>query len=117
MKFIPALSEQDRTALEQLHHDGPAHRPRQRAQAILLSARGYTVEQLADLFQTHRDTVSGWLSAWQDKGLDGLTDAPKAGRTPKIDAVIKDYLHEMLEHPSPNLKALVLADLKKKKCG
>ncbi len=62
----------------------------QRVAIHLLSARGYTVEQLADLFQTHRDTVSGWLSAWQDKGLDGLTDAPKAGRTPKIDAVIKD---------------------------
>lgn len=115
MKFIAALSETDRRDLEQLHRDGRAHRKRQRAQAVLLSARGYTLEQLADLFQTHRDTISGWLDAWQKQGLAGLQDAPKAGRTPKIDAVIKEYLHEMLENPSPNLKALVLQDLKKKK--
>ena len=114
MKFIAALSDADRVALEQVHRDGPTHRQRQRAQAVLLSARGYTLEHLADLFQTHRDTVSGWIDAWQERGLSGLQDAPKPGRTPKIDALIKAHLHEMLEDPSPNLKALVLDDLKKK---
>jgi len=58
MKSIPALNETDRIALEHAHRDGPTHRQRQRAQAILLSARGYTLEQLADFFQTRRDTVS-----------------------------------------------------------
>lgn len=114
MKFIATLSDADRVALEQAHRDGAVHRQRQRAQAVLLSARGYTLEQLAALFQTHRDTVSGWLDAWQEQGLNGLADAPKAGRPPKIDAVIKTYLHEMLENPSPNMKALVLDELKKK---
>ena len=115
MKFVPALTDADRAALEQVHRGGMGHRPRQRAQAVLLSARGYTLEQLADLFQTRRDTVSGWLDAWQERGPAGLQDAPKAGRTPKIDAVIKTYLHEMLENPSPNMKALVLDELKKNK--
>lgn len=113
MKFIDPLSDADRTALEQVHREGPAHRQRQRAQAVLLSSRGYTLEQLADLFQVRRDTVSGWLGAWQGRGLAGLQDAPKSGRTPKIDAAIKAHLREMLEDPSPNLKALVLDDLKK----
>ena len=115
MKFVATLSDADRAALEQVHRDASVHRQRQRAQAVLLSSRGYTLEQLADLFQTHRDTVSGWLDAWQEQGLDGLADAPKSGRTPKIDAAIKTYLHEMLENPSPNMKALVLDELKKKK--
>lgn len=64
--------------------------------------------------RSDRDTISGWLNTWQAHGLDGLSDAPKPGRTPKIDAVIKAHLHEMLENPSPNLKTLVLDDLKKK---
>jgi len=46
--------------------------------------------------------------------LDGLADAPKSGRTPKINAAIKTYLHEMLQNPSPNMKALVLDELKKR---
>lgn len=108
------MTDADRVALEQVHRDAPNHRPRQRAQAVLLSARGYTLEQLADLFEANRDTISGWLDAWQAQGLAGLQDAPKPGRPPKIDAVIKIYLHEMLENPSPNMKALVLDELKKK---
>jgi len=47
-------------------------------------------------------------------GLGGLADALKSGRTLKIDAAINSYLHEMLEDPSPNMKALVLDELKKK---
>lgn len=65
--------------------------------------------------------MSGWLDAWQERGLSGLQDAPKTGPKPKIDAVITTYLHEMLENPSPmlenpspNMKALVLDELKKK---
>jgi len=114
MKFIAALSDTDRTALEQVYHDAPVHRQRQRAQAILLSARRYTLDQLADLFQTHRDTVSGWLDDWQEQGLAGLQDAPKSGRPQKLDAAAIADLHQRLENPSPNLKALVLDDLKKK---
>ena len=52
--------------------------------------------------------------------MDGLADAPKPGRPPKMDAGIRTYLHEMLESPAPNMKALnmkalVLDELKKKK--
>ena len=114
MKFIATLSDADRAALEQVHREARVHRQRQRAQAVLLSAQGYKLDQLADILRADRDTVSGWLDAWQEQGLDGLTDAPKSGRTPKIDAVIKTYLHEMLENPSPDMKALVLDELKKK---
>ncbi len=123
MKFVAALSDADRTALEQVYHAAPAHRQRQRAQAILLSARRYTLDQLADLFQTHRDTVSGWLGDWQERGLGdwqerglaGLQDAPKSGRPPKLDAAAIEGLHRRLEAPSPDLKAHVLGDLKKKR--
>ena len=115
MKFISALSDANHAALEQAHRSATTHRERQRAQALLLSAKGFTLGQIALVCDVHPETVSGWLNGWQTQGLDSLQDAPKSGRPPKIDAVIRTYLHEMLESPSPNMKALVLDELKKKK--
>ncbi len=114
MKYISSLTDTDRAVLEKVHRTGATHRERQRAQALLLSAKGFTLGQIALACDAHPETVSGWLDGWQERGLLGLQDAPKPGRTPKIDAVIRDYLHEMLENPSPNMKALALEEIKKK---
>ena len=66
MKFIPALTEADQIALEAVHHTAKTHRQRQRAHTVLLSAKGFTLEQLAHISSVDRDTVSGWLNLWQD---------------------------------------------------
>lgn len=68
MKFVPPLTNSDKIALETLHHDGKTHRVRQRAQAVLLSARAYSIAQIADILCADRDTISGWLGrrrVWQ----------------------------------------------------
>ena len=115
MKFIPALTEADQVALETLHHKAKTHRQRQRAHAVLLSAKGFTLEQLADIFSVDRDTVCGWLNLWQERRLDGLADAPKPGRFRKIDGSLEAVLRDILiENPSPNMKALLQAELKKR---
>ena len=124
MKFIAALTQADQTALENMHHQAKTHRQRQRAHAVLLSSKGFTLEHLADIFSVDRDTVSGWLDAWQQRGLDGLADAPKPGRRRKIDgypeAVLRDILIEnpspniLIENPSPNMKALLQDEIKKR---
>ena len=100
-----------------MHLHGPNARQRQRAQAVLLSASGYTLEQLAESCEAGRDTVSGWLDAWQERGLEGLADAPKPGRRRKIDAALEAELLDLLENPTPDLKAVVQAHLKKKASG
>lgn len=115
MKHIPSLSESDQAALEQMHLNGKTARQRQRAHAVLLSASGYKLFQLADILRADRDTVSGWLDAWQKQGLDGLADAPKSGRRRKIDGGLEAVLRDILiENPSPNMKAMLQAELKKK---
>lgn len=115
MKHIPSLSESDQTALEQMHLNGKTARQRQRAHAVLLSASGYKLDQLADILRADRDTISGWLDAWQKQGLDGLADAPKSGRRRKIDGGLEAVLRDILiENPSPNMKAMLQAELKKK---
>ena len=51
-----------------------------RAHAVLLSARGYSLDQIADIYQQDRDRVSLWLDWWDEHGYDGLADDPKSGR-------------------------------------
>jgi len=114
-KFVSALTESQRTALEQMHLHGPTARQRQRAHAVLLSAKGYTLDQLADILRTDRDTISGWLDAWQAQGLDGLADALKSGCRRKIDGSLETLLRDILiENPSPNMKAVLQAEIKKR---
>jgi transposase len=114
MKFVSALTTTDKDALTVLHADGPTHRQRQRAQAVLLSAKGYTLEQIADVLDVGRNTVSGWLNLWQQQGLGALSDAPKSGRRRKIDVALEAELLDLLQNPTPDLKAVVQAHLKKK---
>ena len=115
MKYVCALTASEQKALQELHHDGKSHRQRQRAQAVLLSSEGFTLDQLAVICEADRDTVSSWLDQWQERGLDGLADAPKPGRRRKIDGSLEAVLRDILiENPSPNMKALLQDEIKKR---
>lgn len=113
MKFVSALSDAQRASLEQVYHHGSVHRLRQRAHAVLLSAKGFTLEQIAQVCEVQTETVSGWFNQWQADGLDGLADAPKSGRRRKIDAALEAELLDLLQNPTPALKTVVQAHLKK----
>lgn len=114
MKSAGTLSDSDRSALEVVYRQGATHRERQRAQAVLLSSRGYSLEQLSDILGADRDTISRWLDRWQREGLGGLSDAPRSGRPHKMDAVAEAAVREILENPSPDLKAIITAELQKR---
>ncbi|WP_165864592.1 helix-turn-helix domain-containing protein [Capsulimonas corticalis] len=66
MKFVSPLSEADQTDLTAVYRNGPSHRQHQRAQAVLLSAQGYTLDQLSQIVQTDPATISRWLDQWQE---------------------------------------------------
>lgn len=51
---------------------GPTPYIRERAHAILLSNRGYTLEQIADFFENQYQTISRWIDDWEDLGIRGL---------------------------------------------
>lgn len=82
--FVNELSEEQRRELRQLMKTSPEH-VRKRAHAILLSARGYSVDQIADIYEVDRDTVSIWLDRWKDQGTDGLDDQGGRGRKPILN--------------------------------
>ena len=80
MRFITSLSTEEQAQLQTLVHDGFNHRERIRAQAILWSHKGYKIKQIADLCEVDRDTVSRWLSRWEQQKHQGLKDALRSGR-------------------------------------
>ena len=114
MKFVSALSEADQADLTAVYRSGPSHRQRQRAHAVLLSAQQYTLDQLSQIVQSDPATISRWLDQWQEHGLPGLSDAPKSGRPRKIDATVEAHLRDVIQNPTPNLKAALEDALEKR---
>jgi transposase len=113
MKFVPSLEPAAQQQLEQLMKTSPHHRVRQRAHAILLSARGYSIDALADIFSLHRNTISEWISLWQSDQWTSLYDAPKSGRPTKLTAADEQILIEAIEN-NPRRISDALATLKKR---
>ncbi|MGZ5030575.1 MAG: helix-turn-helix domain-containing protein [Methylobacter sp.] len=65
MKFVKGLSEAEQRTLLDASRYATCPRFRQRAHAVLLSGKRYSLAQLADIFEVDRDKVSDWLKAWE----------------------------------------------------
>ena len=100
-RYVEPLREEDREVLNHLQDHGETSRIRRRAHAILLSDSGKSVNELADIFDVKRNTVSSWLDRWEAEGLQGLGDAPRSGapskltksETKKVVKLIKKHPH------------------------
>lgn len=88
MRFIE-LTPAEKKVLSQTYKQPIDHRVRTRAQAILLSSRGYKMDYLAELFEVDRDTIGQWMDRWEAKGIHGLADAHRSGRPGILDEVKK----------------------------
>lgn len=96
-KFVKPLSVEQYQKLQQIYKADTRWRTRQRAQAILLSARGYSIEQLATIFECDRDRVSQWLDWWEEYQYEGLDDDPRSGRPPTLNQVEQQRACEIVE--------------------
>ena len=90
MRFIE-LTSQEHEHLTLLYKTSQDHRERQRAQALLLSARRYSICELAALFDLDRDTISRWMNRWQAWLADSqkapvLCDQRRSGRPAVLSA-------------------------------
>ena len=54
-----------------------------RAQMVLLSDRGLSVPEIANINDCGCDVVRTWLHRYEQKGVAGLEDEPRSGRPPK----------------------------------
>lgn len=110
MKFVAYLNPAVKLTLQEAHKHHPSARFRQRAHALLLSHKGYTITQLTDIFDVHRDTVSQWLDDWKQFGLVGLHDKPKSGRptllTQSEAELFRGYIDENPHQPKSAIARL-----------
>lgn len=99
-RFIFNLSEDDRKWLESVWKSDLAHSKRCRAHTILSSFRRRTVNELALIMQVTPETIHDWLDRWEERGRDGLDDAPRSGRPPTLDQTDEQTLKKLiLKHP------------------
>ena len=112
-RFIKSLSEEQQRSLNQIVRNHSSHRTRTRAHAILLSARRYSINQIADIFGVDRQTVTSWLVCWQESGTDGLDDDPKSGRPPALSEEEEKQAIEIVKEEPRSIKHQLLAVIAK----
>jgi len=105
MKFIAPLSEAEKLTLTEAYRNHQAFRARQRAHALLLNARGYSMQELSQWFDVRLDTVSSWLSHWESKGVVGLFDPPRSGRPPRFNSEEAEQFIRAIDENPHQLKA------------
>ena len=81
MVFV-TLTDEQRRALERASRHAVG-RVALRAHMVLLSGRGYSVPQIAEIHACGHDVVRNWLHRYEREGVAGLEDEPKSGRPPK----------------------------------
>jgi transposase len=84
--FVASVSEEERQELERLRRRAPG-RVAQRAQMVLLSLRGFSVVEIARIFDDGEEVVRLWLHRFERRGArplaEVLADLPRGGRPPK----------------------------------
>lgn len=68
-----------------------------RAHIILLSDRGYSAPQIAELHSVTDPMVYKWMDRFDEEGPSGLYDRDREGRPPKIDEEAEAEIEKLLE--------------------
>jgi transposase len=90
---VPPLTDTQRDELDRLYRTTKMPRLRTRAQMVLLSAeRELKVADIASIVRESDDTVARWLKRYRAEGLEGLKDAPRAGRPSEITEAYRSKL-------------------------
>ena len=70
-----------------------------RAQMILLSARGFTAQEIAEVQRVTDVTVYKWIRRFDEGGPTSLCDREREGRPPKLDEEAETEIERVIEEP------------------
>lgn len=96
MLYVHNLTEEESHQLEEITRKAKG-RTVERARAILLSNKGYTVQQIAFIFSRSDWTIRDWIHRYERGGDQSLVDKPKSGRRRKIEPPIEEVISKTLE--------------------
>jgi len=97
-RFVRPPTDEEYHELERMTQQ-EVGRVAERARMVLLSARGFTVQRIMDVFEVVNETLYRWFDRFDDEGPDGLYDRPRSGRPPEIDAQAEQELARLLHDP------------------
>ncbi len=107
IKFVSPLTRKEVANLEDIIKNNSSSRVRNRAHSITLSARGFSINEIAVIFQVDRDTVSSWIDHWELFGFDGLFDCSRNGRPPKLTEEEKEIAKALIEKHPQSIKTVI----------
>jgi Transposase and inactivated derivatives len=68
-----------------------------RAHMILLSERGYSPSEIADLHEVSHPTVQKWIDRFDEEGPEGLQDREREGRPRELGKEAREEIERLLE--------------------
>ena len=107
MLFVSQLNEIEKQTLLEMYRNHPSCWARKRAYSILLSDRGYKVQEIATIYSVSRQTVSIWIKGWGDIGLLALIDKPRSGRPKTLTASQEKEMIKMVFDSPRSLKSVL----------
>src|SRR5262249_23139565 len=102
MSGIGPLDESERRHLKQVARRAVG-RVSERIRMVLLSSRGYSVAQIAAIFECEEGRVRQWLARHRAEGESGLQDRPRSGRPRQADVVAPQQIRHVVEQAPPDL--------------
>jgi transposase len=102
MSSLGPLAESARRRLKELARRAVG-RVRDRIRLVLLASRGYSLAQIAAIFECDEATVKRWVERSQQEGDSGLQDRPRSGRPRTADAVARSALCQAVEQTPAQL--------------
>lgn len=108
------LNEAEQTSLEKIINKRTS--PQQmvlRAKIIIMTSEGFTVPEIMNQLQTTKVTISKWKKRFLEKGLDGLVDSDRPGRTKKYSAEVRHKIAAEACNPPPGRTHWTIRDLAK----
>jgi transposase len=88
-----------------IFHSHP--RTRMRAQAIVRLSQGLTLQQVANGFDVHLNSVEQWRQRWNKDGLTGLYEGRHSGRPPKWNEAQQQVLRDLADQQGGTAGALL----------
>lgn len=96
-KYVHPLRDEERQALEQLHHRTQDADVRSRCEMILLSNEGLSPPQIATQVRFSGRSVRRWIERYEAQGLAGLPSQLPPGRPARVTSHYLSLLESTIE--------------------
>jgi len=94
LRSVSLTTEQRRVLESRQRSRSIAHGDATRARIVVLAAEGHSATDIASALGVSRRSVYKWVRRFEEDGIEGLDDKPRAGRPKTLDA---DKVEEVLQ--------------------